>query len=784
VGSNVFLFSQPAGSTPAVTLVSHAAGASMTRAAGNSSSPAIDGDGGLVTYLSTATNLVPSQSGGGVHNVFGWVRNGNLNFLTSGQNGSSTMISPFPTFLPIISRDPVILFNVAGGLLRNVTGATTAVANKLVDFSLTPLPLLDGSGPNTPVGTLTALTVLTGQLGAPPLFTLPAGAASDNGRFTAGTTNALDGTASLLIQFPVNIASQSSFNILVQVDFGQFENTPILVSRTFTLTAVVGPATYFRVNVPTNATAGTPLSVTVTALDAAGNTATGYTGTVHVSSSDAQATLPANYTFTAADQGVHTFTCMLAVAANDTISVNDMDTTAIAVSATVTVQPAAPSSLAFVQQPPSSTAAGSPIPPVSVQVLDAYGNRVSTDQSDTVTITLAANPGGGSLSGTLTVSVQNGVATFTDLVTGTLGSGYTLQATATGLGSVTSTVFNVTTEVLTGTVFIDSNTNGVQDTDEPGLAGQTVFLDLDGSGVLQASDPTALTDSSGYFQLGVPSPGLYTIRLVLLGGVLLSTPTSGSYPVTVSSGVNLSGQNFAEVPTSIAVPLTLPPSTAFPQQGNANADYVEALYRAILNRDADAGGLASWTSQLNSGTLSRLQVVQGIRQSAEHFSQEVTDFYFTFLGRAPDDPGLQSWVQNLQNGLTEEKMAFYFLDSPEYLSKGDKHFVDQMYESVLGRTFDASGEANWLNALGDDASGSATHTPSVTHEAVITGFVNSPESLTRVTEGFYQVYLQRLADPGGLSNWVAALQQGGSFLAIGQQFLASDEFYNRAAQNG
>jgi hypothetical protein len=48
-------------------------------------------------------------------------------------------------------------------------------------------------------------------------------------------------------------------------------------------------------------------SVTVTAYDAFGNVATGYTGTVHFTSSDGQATLPADYTFTAADAGAHTF---------------------------------------------------------------------------------------------------------------------------------------------------------------------------------------------------------------------------------------------------------------------------------------------------------------------------------------------------------------------------------------------------------------------------------------------------------------------------------------------
>src|SRR5262249_15083921 len=160
----------------------------------------------------------------------------------------------------------------------------------------------------------------------------------------------------------------------------------------------------------------------------------------------------------------------------------------------------------------------------------------------------------------------------------------------------------------------------------------------------------------------VSSAGTYRVRPVLLGGVLLGTPASGSNPVTLTSGATVTGQNFAEVPTSIAVPLTLPLTTPFPKQGNANADYVEALYRSILDRDADPFGLATWTAALNSGALSRLQVAQGIRQSPEHFAQEVTDFYFTLLGRAPDAFGLQAWVQNLENGVPEEQVAFDFLD--------------------------------------------------------------------------------------------------------------------------
>jgi hypothetical protein len=203
-----------------------------------------------------------------------------------------------------------------------------------------------------------------------------------------------------------------------------------------------------------------------------------------------------------------------------------------------------------------------------------------------------------------------------------------------------------------------------------------------------------------------------------------------------------------------------------------------------LDRNADAGGLANWTGQLNSGAVSRLQVVQGIRNSTEHFTQEVTDFYVTLLNRAPDPQGLQNWVQQLQAGLREEKIAFFFLDSAEYVSKGDKHFVDAMYQSLLGRPFDAAGEAAWLNQLGDDPSGTPTHPATLTHEQVINDFLFSTESETRLTEGYYEVFLLRPADSGGLSSWLTPLQQGAPFLSIAQQFLSSDEFYNRAAQHG
>src|SRR5260370_11429818 len=66
-----------------------------------------------------------------------------------------------------------------------------------------------------------------------------------------------------------------------------------------------------------------------TANDAYGNLATGYRGTVHFTSSDAAASLPANYTFTSADGGSHTFSATLNTAGTQSITGKDTVTPTI-----------------------------------------------------------------------------------------------------------------------------------------------------------------------------------------------------------------------------------------------------------------------------------------------------------------------------------------------------------------------------------------------------------------------------------------------------------------------
>ena len=99
--------------------------------------------------------------------------------------------------------------------------------------------------------------------------------------------------------------------------------------------------------------------------------------------------------------------------------------------------------LAFVQQPTDANVNATITPAVTVQLLDVRGALVST-ASDSVSLSISTNPGGGNLGGTASVSAVNGVATFSDLSINAAGDGYTLDASVIGLTNVTSDPFNIT----------------------------------------------------------------------------------------------------------------------------------------------------------------------------------------------------------------------------------------------------------------------------------------------------------------------------------------------------
>jgi hypothetical protein len=148
--------------------------------------------------------------------------------------------------------------------------------------------------------------------------------------------------------------------------------TGVNTSATILVTPLA-PVSMGVTSLPSPDTAGTALGVVVMALDIYGNRATSYAGTVHFATTDAQASIPPDYTFTTADQGAHGFTVVLKTAGTQSFSVTDTVNPAFAsFQSGIVVVPAATSVFAFTGMPGSTTAGVAQTFTITAE--DAFGN--------------------------------------------------------------------------------------------------------------------------------------------------------------------------------------------------------------------------------------------------------------------------------------------------------------------------------------------------------------------------------------------------------------------------
>ena len=133
--------------------------------------------------------------------------------------------------------------------------------------------------------------------------------------------------------------------------------------------------------------AGIPSSVTVQAVDYAGQPQSDYTGTVHFASTDGAAILPADFTFTAGMLGLHTFVNGVTMRSSGEWCVTATDTSAVSITGsqcniTVTPPPSGSISKLKIITPPQSFSVDGNSSAITVQAQDSDGNPVAVS-SDT-----------------------------------------------------------------------------------------------------------------------------------------------------------------------------------------------------------------------------------------------------------------------------------------------------------------------------------------------------------------------------------------------------------------
>ncbi len=325
-------------------------------------------------------------------------------------------------------------------------------------------------------------------------------------------------------------------------------------STTFDITSTLATQLTFSTQ-PSAATAGAVIApaVKVTARDASGGVATGFTGNVTLTITAGTGTAGSTLS------GTVTKPAVLGVATFSNLSIDNsgsgfrLSATAAGVSGTTsspfTINAGAATRVTYTVQPGTTTAAsflpGATGPTIQVTTRDALGNPVKT-YTGSVTVALSANPPGGTLAGTKTVSAVAGVASFNDLTLDKSGAGYRLAATAAGLAPDTSDAFSITAGAARQLLFTVQPSNAAA-----------------GVAIAPAMRVTAL-DSLGNIATGFTGNVTLAIAINPSGGTLSGIVTvAAANGVAVFTGLSINNAGAGYVLKATAAGLTVGLSSAF-----------------------------------------------------------------------------------------------------------------------------------------------------------------------------------------------------------------------------
>ncbi len=346
---------------------------------------------------------------------------------------------------------------------------------------------------------------------------------------------------------------------------------------------------------PVPDTAGTAGSFTVTADNAAGSVNTGYTGTVHFTSSDPQAVLPDDYTFTAADQGVHTFSATLDTAGNQWLTATDTTPSFVGSEIGIAVSPAAASTFNLTGYPSPTNVglAGS----FTLTAVDAFGNK-ATGYGGTVHFS-SSDPQAVLPADYTFTAADKGVHTFSATLN-TIGS-QSLTATDATTGSITGTQAGLTVEPallpaqsLTVTGFPSPTTAGVGGTITVTArdANGNVAPGYQGTLHFTSSDPRAVLPADYTFTAADQGVHTFAITLETAGsGSITATDTAtgsiggsqASIVVKPAAASELILSAPASVTHGVAFSLTLTVADAY---GNVVTGYLGTLHFTSSDRTA------------------------------------------------------------------------------------------------------------------------------------------------------------------------------------------------------
>ena len=231
-------------------------------------------------------------------------------------------------------------------------------------------------------------------------------------------------------------------------------------------------------------------------------------------------------------------------------------------------------------------------------------------------------------------------------------------------------------------------------------------------------------------------------------------------------------------------------------------EFISRFYQIILQREPDSSGLNYWVNNLLTNNVSAGDLVRHFVLGDEFKSKNFTDsefvdiMYRLLLNRDPDSNGKQYWLEKLEKGLTRDYLIVSMVNSGEYKSFCEKYgvsykmlyfnniidnnekiteFVNNFYIKGLERKADVDGLKYWVENL---VYKKLTGLDFTSHVFLSKEMINLDLSNEEFIKRLYRTILMREPDEEGMRYWSQKLYDGVNRSDLIKTVTQSTEYIN------
>lgn len=332
---------------------------------------------------------------------------------------------------------------------------------------------------------------------------------------------------------------------------------------------------------------------------------------------------------------------------------------------------------------------------------------------------------------------------------------------------------------------IKNNTLLLRAISDTEVTGQNYWLDFECGAVVNGVQYTTKSGNGGYFTVSYPQTDSSKVI------VYVKDDAGNAIILQASPDFDLNKLQSAD------------------QEGRTKRieELVKRMYRTMLGREAEDKGVQYYVSELQSGVIDGATMAQNFAASPEFQNKKLSEedyliaLYSAFFGRTPGPAEVKYWKDEMASGMSRKYVLKGFVNSDEYeklcqdagisrglmvLAEGEEYeikyeklggFVERLYVKALNRKTGPSEEEKqyYVTRIADRT---------MTAEQAAKNFFFSPEFKSQGNSNeeyigrLYLTFMDREAEPDGMSYWLNQMKGGMSRETVLEQFAASDEFKN------